>query len=733
MKKNNKQYALKEMSKVKIIDRRSEKSIKGERDFLSKLHNPFIVNMICAFQDYETLYLVMDLLTGGDLRYHLCRIQKFSEEETKFFIACVLLGLEYIHGNNIIHRDIKPENLVCDDKGYIRITDFGVAKIKKEDNSSETSGTPGYMAPEVLLGQNHSFPVDFFAIGIMGYEFMMGERPYIGKSRKEIKHLVLRKQAKIEEDQIPYGWSYESVDFINKCLKRKFSRRLGYNYGVTELKEHEWFSDFNWDRLYNKKLRAPFIPKKGGNYDKKYCEAIEKITETTNERYQSYMNRKNFGEIFAGYTYINNELIQNTFGVETHTTMTTNTKQSKLQSSGNLTNNNEKKKLYNICYNINLFKNKFNKNNSPSPEGKDKEYNKNTNIIISNKETIKDKKEEKSEKEKIKIKLEEPLFINNINIFNIPPNQKKREINIEKSNNCIHLRIEDGEIHNKKNIDNSNNKNNIIALNNSINNNIKEIKNLNGKQKHKLRSTSVDVTNNNFKNSSSAFNTNYIKPKNKVLYLSNITNNIIKKNKDSKYVNVSLSNSKRERFYKLRSETSLKSNVVSKINNNIKRSEISGFYNSNRNMQKKHNNFIKLKQYNIDDKSKKTFYLPNLNKNSSMLSLYGFTKKPKIDLNLLKININCNFKNDFLNNKNKFLLSPSNKKLKKSVSTLFLQNNINSSINKVNYNLNNNDRNNNKKINFFNPISLRRNFSNISKRDNDGNNNKRNTNAANRK
>ena len=78
-----------------------------------------------------------------------------------FFFACLLLGLEYIHGNNIIHRDIKPENLVCEENGYIRITDFGVAKIVKEENSSETSGTPGYMAPEVLFAQNHSFPVDF--------------------------------------------------------------------------------------------------------------------------------------------------------------------------------------------------------------------------------------------------------------------------------------------------------------------------------------------------------------------------------------------------------------------------------------------------------------------------------------------------------------------------------------------------------------------------------------------
>ena len=138
------------------------------------------------------------------------RFRIFSEDETKFFFACLILGLEYIHSNNIIHRDIKPENLVCEENGYIRITDFGVAKIKKEENSSETSGTPGYMAPEVLFAQNHSFPVDFFAIGVMGYEFMFGERPYIGKNRKEIKHLVFKRQAKIKFEDIPSGWSYES-------------------------------------------------------------------------------------------------------------------------------------------------------------------------------------------------------------------------------------------------------------------------------------------------------------------------------------------------------------------------------------------------------------------------------------------------------------------------------------------------------------------------------------------
>ena len=143
------------MSKVKIIDKKSEKSIKNEREFLSYLHNPFIVNMYYAFQDYENLYLVMDLLTGGDLRYHISKKKKFSESQTKFFIGNLLLGLEYIHKNNIIHRDIKPENLVLDSKGYLRITDFGVAKKNKKDNSKETSGTPGYMAPEFFCYWNY--------------------------------------------------------------------------------------------------------------------------------------------------------------------------------------------------------------------------------------------------------------------------------------------------------------------------------------------------------------------------------------------------------------------------------------------------------------------------------------------------------------------------------------------------------------------------------------------------
>ena len=266
-KKTKTDYALKEMSKLKIIDKKSEKSINSEREFLSKLHHPFIVNMHYAFQDRENLYLVMDMLSGGDLRYHISRYRKFSEEQTRFFISNMIFALKYIHENNVIHRDIKPENLVLDKNGYVRITDFGIAKENLPDNSSETSGTPGYMAPEVMRAKNHSFPVDFFAIGVIGYEFMLGKRPYYGKNRQEIKEQMLVKEAVIKEEDIPKGWSNESVNFINLLLKRKADKRLGSKEGAKELMRHPWLKYYPWEELIKKNILAPFIPDKKDNFD----------------------------------------------------------------------------------------------------------------------------------------------------------------------------------------------------------------------------------------------------------------------------------------------------------------------------------------------------------------------------------------------------------------------------------------------------------------------------------
>ena len=214
---------------------------------------------------------------------------------------------------------------MCDSEGYIRITDFGVAKVHKPDNSSETSGTPGYMAPEVLCAQNHSYPVDFFAIGVMGYEFMLGSRPYLGRSRREIKQAVLRKQVLVTPEQLPQGWSSLSMDFINKCLQRKELKRLGCNNGVADLKQHEWFNDVDWNKLYAKAMKSPFTIKGDANYDKKYCEALDKLTPDTIERYQSYMKKEDFNSLFVNYTYLDNLCLYSSDTQENNNTNITNT------------------------------------------------------------------------------------------------------------------------------------------------------------------------------------------------------------------------------------------------------------------------------------------------------------------------------------------------------------------------------------------------------------------------
>ena len=303
------------MSKVKIIDKKSIKSINSERELLSELYSPFIVNMHYAFQDKEYLYLVMDLLPGGDLRYHISIHKKFSEEQTRFFICGIILSLEYIHSKGIIHRDIKPENLVLDEKGYIRLTDFGIAKKNLEDNSSETSGTPGYMSPEVINSKNHSFPADYFALGVIGYEFMKGNRPYKGKNRKEIKEQMNERQAQITLKEIiknnyenvenineGENWSKESIDFINKLLIRNPEERLGFG-GIQDLKQHLWLKYYPWNLMYNKALPPPFIPSDKGNYDEKYCKGVDYIGEETKLRYEEIFLEENYDSCFKEFYY----------------------------------------------------------------------------------------------------------------------------------------------------------------------------------------------------------------------------------------------------------------------------------------------------------------------------------------------------------------------------------------------------------------------------------------------
>ena len=207
--------------------------------------------------------------------------------------------------------------------GYMRITDLGIARVWNPDNAKDTSGTPGYMgnsikmfiyfhvlAPEVMCRQNHGVAVDYFAVGVIGYECMFGKRPYIGKNRKEIRDHILSKQIQIRKNEVPQGWTLEAADFINKLIQRKPINRLGLN-GPQEVKEHVWFKDYNWDDLLNRKFSSPFIPPKEDNFDAKYTNSEWKDNSDDQMRQNSILLRRNSVQaLFNGY-YHDEKIVQN--------------------------------------------------------------------------------------------------------------------------------------------------------------------------------------------------------------------------------------------------------------------------------------------------------------------------------------------------------------------------------------------------------------------------------------
>ena len=542
LKKNNELFALKEMSKVKIIDRRSEISIMSERNLLSKLNHPFIVNMYFAFQDFCNLYLVMDLLTGGDLRYHIAHQKTFSEIQTKFFISNMLLALEYIHSKNIIHRDIKPENLVLESTGYLRITDFGVAKINEVDNSSETSGTPGYMAPEVILVQNHSFPSDFFALGVIGYEFMLGYRPYLGRGRKEIKHLIIAKQAKLDIDEVPEEWSDESRDFINLLLQRKPKKRLGFN-GIKEIKNHPWMNDINWELLMEKKIQAPFIPPSHKeNFDKKYCEGEDNVGEETLERYELYFQSELYEDVFKNYTFVNMNYIekynkkrnQQKLKIINNELNHINSKKNifyTIDKDKNYDNNNSKN-IKNIASqkctidydtNLKLDKNKNEEDNSNIKYDKRKKYDENIDIKINDKN---EKSNMQHHSNNINSRSTKALLsknygkssqsTNNLNYKYHSPLVNENII----CNNYINFNFNNYQSNNTK----KNKKSNLINNNNIIIDNMSSLKNL----LNSHESNDINIYNNNGQDNNKYNNNN--------IYNNNLNKSKIPKSSSMKYI-----------------------------------------------------------------------------------------------------------------------------------------------------------------------------------------------------
>lgn len=196
----------------------------------------------------------MDLVLGGDLQFHL-RKQQFTEEQTKFVIACLIQALDAVHTAGIIHKDIKPANLVFDAKGYLKLVDFGIARLRTQPPAKQEFGTHGYMAPEVMSKRPYGTVSDYFAVGVIAYECMLGKKPYSG-SKQEIQTNMMQSEIRLSKEEVPSEWSAQAVDFINQCLLHDPAKRMSGDM----VKQHEWFVGFNWSELASGEMLAPFLP-----------------------------------------------------------------------------------------------------------------------------------------------------------------------------------------------------------------------------------------------------------------------------------------------------------------------------------------------------------------------------------------------------------------------------------------------------------------------------------------
>ena len=298
VKKNKEEtiYAMKIMKKISMVKKNQVDHIKTERRILELIDHPFINKLKYAFQTEQKLYLVTDYCPGGELFFHIQRVERFNEEAAKFYAGQIILAVEHLHKNNIIYRDLKPENVLIDRKGFIKITDFGLSKENIVDNKSAKSfcGTPEYLAPEIILNKGHGKPVDWWSLGNLIYEMLTGIPPFYCKDRDILFDTIIN-----EEPEYPEYLSNEVIDLIQKLLIKNPDKRLGSN-GADEIKNHIFFNGMNWEKLFNKKIKPPFIPRLKNAVDTKYIDPLFAKATPQDTPVDTY---ENVDEEFNGFSF----------------------------------------------------------------------------------------------------------------------------------------------------------------------------------------------------------------------------------------------------------------------------------------------------------------------------------------------------------------------------------------------------------------------------------------------
>ncbi|KAF7456831.1 protein kinase G AGC kinase family member PKG [Cryptosporidium felis] len=257
--KSGNRYALKKIPKARVLALNMQGHVKLERSILALNDHPFIVKLVRTFKDAENIYLLTELVPGGELYDAMRRIGVFTRYQAQFYIGSILLALEYLHERSVVYRDLKPENILLDSQGYVKLIDFGCAK-RLAGRSYTLAGTPHYMAPEVILGKGYNLSCDAWAIGVCLFEFVCGCLPF-GSEAED--HLEVFKEILTAKLVFPrHLVDTDTVNIIKRLLCRVPEVRMGCSAtGYKEIKDNAFFRDFNFDRLLGRSYVAPLVRK----------------------------------------------------------------------------------------------------------------------------------------------------------------------------------------------------------------------------------------------------------------------------------------------------------------------------------------------------------------------------------------------------------------------------------------------------------------------------------------
>jgi serine/threonine protein kinase len=265
-KEDNKHYALKRLKKAAIIKMKQVDHMMSEKEILMMLKHPFIVQCYGTFHDKRYVYLLLEYVIGGEFFTHLRKAGRLENDHACFYAGQIGCIFEYCHSQDIIYRDLKPENILLTHDGYLKLTDFGFAKVIKDHRTYTLCGTPEYIAPEVLLNKGHGKPVDWWTLGILIYEMIVGYPPFVDEDPMGIYQKIL--SGKIV---FPKLFDKNAKSLVKHLLTAELSKRFGnLKKGVDDIKEHKWFKDFTWDKLVAKEFKPPFVP------------AVKDATDTSN-------------------------------------------------------------------------------------------------------------------------------------------------------------------------------------------------------------------------------------------------------------------------------------------------------------------------------------------------------------------------------------------------------------------------------------------------------------------